>query len=76
MSVAASVEVRWDRVDLLDLNRKGEGFYQVQDSDLYCRMCPAGKTASNIPKQHPSTRLWQQNQLWLQRHPLPVLYNR
>ncbi|KAM9175207.1 tumor necrosis factor receptor superfamily member 10A-like isoform 4-T4 [Mergus octosetaceus] len=42
LSVAASVEVRWDRVDLLDLSRKGEDFYQVQDSDLYCRMCPAG----------------------------------
>lgn len=55
--MAASVEVRWDR----DLTRKGEDFYQVQDSDLYCRMCPAGETASNIPKQHPSTRLWQQN---------------
>ncbi|XP_038022872.2 tumor necrosis factor receptor superfamily member 10B isoform X2 [Anas platyrhynchos] len=38
LSVAASVEVRWDR----DLTRKGEDFYQVQDSDLYCRMCPAG----------------------------------
>lgn len=49
--MAASVEVRWDR----DLTRKGEDFYQVQDSDLYCRMCPAGETASNIPKQHPST---------------------
>lgn len=62
-------------MDLLELSRKGEDFYQVQDSGWFCRMCPAGKMASNIPKKHHSTRLWQQNQLLLQGHPHPVLYN-
>ncbi|XP_066839686.1 tumor necrosis factor receptor superfamily member 10A isoform X3 [Anser cygnoides] len=42
LSTAAAVEVRRDRVDLLELSRKGEDFYQVQDSGWYCRLCPAG----------------------------------
>ncbi|XP_040394341.1 tumor necrosis factor receptor superfamily member 10A-like isoform X4 [Cygnus olor] len=42
LSTAAAVEVRRDRVDLLELSRKGEDFYQVQDSGWFCRMCPAG----------------------------------
>ncbi|NWR65428.1 TNR26 factor, partial [Bucorvus abyssinicus] len=31
-----------DKLDPLDLSRGGREFYQVQDTDRYCRKCPAG----------------------------------
>ncbi|XP_009471085.1 PREDICTED: tumor necrosis factor receptor superfamily member 10B [Nipponia nippon] len=42
LGVAAVALDRRDKSDPLDASREGEEFYQVQDSDLYCKKCPAG----------------------------------
>ncbi|KAM6036241.1 tumor necrosis factor receptor superfamily member 10A-like [Theristicus caerulescens] len=42
LGTAAVALNRRDKLDPLDANREGEEFYQVQDSDLYCKKCPAG----------------------------------
>ncbi|XP_075580120.1 tumor necrosis factor receptor superfamily member 10A [Pelecanus crispus] len=42
LEAAAGALGRRDRLDPLDPSRGGEEFYQVQDSDRYCKKCPAG----------------------------------
>ena len=48
MRTSAAALDRRDKLDPLDPSRAGEEFYQVQDSDRYCKKCPAGKMVSNI----------------------------
>ncbi|XP_075030787.1 tumor necrosis factor receptor superfamily member 10B isoform X2 [Calonectris borealis] len=42
LGTAAAALDRRDKLDPLDPSRGGEEFYQVQDSDRYCKKCPAG----------------------------------
>lgn len=48
MRTAAAALDRRDKLDPLDPSRGGEEFYQVQDTNRYCKKCPAGKMVSNI----------------------------
>ncbi|XP_064328835.1 tumor necrosis factor receptor superfamily member 10A-like [Phalacrocorax carbo] len=42
LGAAAAALGRRDRLDPLDPRSGGEDFYQVQDTDRYCKKCPAG----------------------------------
>ncbi|XP_076214908.1 tumor necrosis factor receptor superfamily member 10A-like [Aptenodytes patagonicus] len=48
---------RRDKLDPLDPSRGGEEFYQVQDSHLYCKKCPAGTyVADHCKEQNGSSK--------------------
>ncbi|XP_069733726.1 tumor necrosis factor receptor superfamily member 10B-like [Phaenicophaeus curvirostris] len=54
---AAAPQVRKDNVDPLDPSSGGEEFYQVQDSHLYCKKCPAGTyVAEHCKEQNGSSK--------------------
>ncbi|XP_053944867.1 tumor necrosis factor receptor superfamily member 10A [Cuculus canorus] len=54
---AAAPQVRKDKVDLLDPGRGREEFYQVQDTNLYCKKCPAGThVAEHCQEQNSSSK--------------------
>ncbi|XP_050766068.1 tumor necrosis factor receptor superfamily member 10A-like [Gymnogyps californianus] len=53
---AAALDRR-DKLDPLDPSRAGEEFYQVQDSDRYCKKCPAGTyVAEHCKEQNGSSK--------------------
>ncbi|XP_071585432.1 tumor necrosis factor receptor superfamily member 10A-like [Heliangelus exortis] len=55
LGTAAAAWNRRDRLDPLDLSR--DEYYRVQDSDLYCRKCPAGTyVAEHCHEQRGSSR--------------------
>ncbi|XP_072702498.1 tumor necrosis factor receptor superfamily member 10B-like isoform X2 [Ciconia boyciana] len=58
LGAAAAVALdRRDKVDPLDPSRGGEEFYQVQDSDRYCKKCPAGTyVAEHCKEQNGSSK--------------------
>ncbi|XP_059687377.1 tumor necrosis factor receptor superfamily member 10B [Gavia stellata] len=57
LGTAAAALYRRDKLDPLDPSRGGEEFYQVQDSDLYCKKCPAGTyVAEHCKEQNGSSK--------------------
>ncbi|XP_009705665.1 PREDICTED: tumor necrosis factor receptor superfamily member 25-like, partial [Cariama cristata] len=57
LETAAATLDRRDKLDPLDPSRGGEEFYQVQNSNRYCRKCPAGNyVAEHCKGQNSSSK--------------------